>query len=165
MLVQSAILAESFERYLSDLIADSTQLRGTAVKDQGLTMITDNLFFDRAVSLIESAVSGDTLDLTTYFFAYRNESDIGAKEIFDQIIAAKNRGVRTRVFLERSSNPAVNQSITESNLKVAKQFFDAGITTIYLDPLEKISHAKFIAVSGPAHQAALIGSTNIYRAV
>ena len=163
LLVHSENLAKSFERYVGDLIEDSTQLRAVTVEDQGLSMITDNLFLERAVSLIQGAVSGDALDFTTYFFAYRNETDVDAKKIFDNILAAKERGVKVRIYLERSSNPAINQSITTSNLKVAKQFADAGITSIYLDPLEKISHAKIIRVTGPSHQAALIGSTNIYR--
>jgi hypothetical protein len=126
-------------------------------------MMTDDLFFNQALSLIGAASAGDSLDLTTYFFAYRTEGDAKAKRIYEEILAAQARGAKVRLYLERNSNLQVNQDITKANLQTAKRFEDAGVTRVYLDQEDKISHAKIIKVSGPNRNVALIGSTNIYR--
>lgn len=126
-------------------------------------MLTDNLFFEEALQLIGGATSGESLDLTTYFFAYRSDEDVKAKQVYQSLVDASHRGVKIRVLLERNNSPDVNQSITQANLQNAERFAQDGIATVYLDPTDKITHAKIIRLSSATHHVALIGSTNIYR--
>ncbi len=166
-LVDSQEIAEGFGKFVDALLADSGRLHEVFVSvplpEGKVEFLTDTLFQQKALGLIGEAQKGDALDVTTYFFAVRGESgDAKAKEIFDAIGAAQERGVDIRVYLERNDNPKINQTITEANEQVARMLNEKGIR-VYLDPPGKISHFKIIRLSGPAKKAVLSGSTNLYR--
>lgn len=163
VLVQSEKIAQALTAFVDDLVEDSTRLHAVLANDGAATMMTDDLFFDQALALIKGAGAGDSLDLTTYFFAYRTDADAKAKRIFDEVVAAQGRGAKVRIYLERNANHDVNQDITRANLQIAERLDAAGVGRVYLDPQDKISHAKIIKISGPHRNAALIGSTNIFR--
>lgn len=163
LLVESNILTGNFETFAQKLVTASGQLHNMTATDGPITLLTDSLFFENAMSLIQAAGPGDSLDVTTYFFAYRTETDLKAKMLFDAIVAAHGRGADVRIYLERNSNPKVNPSITKANKLVANRFARAGIEKIYFDPEEKISHAKIIKLRGKNRSAVLLGSTNLYR--
>ena len=174
VLVDSKKIAKDFEHYLSDVIQNPGRLSSVNSVAGKATMLTDSLYLDEALKLIKSAKNGENLVLTTYFFAAFRKGNDGqelagdekADSVFAALVTAHERGVNVRVFLERADvtpGSNLNGDITKSNLNVAQLFEEAGLTTVYMDKPDKISHAKIIKVSGERRAEALLGSTNIYR--
>jgi phosphatidylserine/phosphatidylglycerophosphate/cardiolipin synthase-like enzyme len=161
--VESEIIAGAFHGYVDSILEDSSKLVSLAIGDGPVTLITDAMYFEEGLKIINESKPGDVLDITTYFFANRTPRDAKAKQISDAIVAAFERGVQTRIYLERNSNPDVNPGITRANMQVAENFRLKGIKSIYFDSKEKISHSKIIKRSGPGGKVMLIGSTNLYR--
>ena len=174
VLVDSKKISKAFENYLNDVIQNPGMLNPLSAVSGKVTMLTDTLYYDEALKFIKSAKNGENLDLTTYFFAAFRKGNDGedlpgdekANTVFKALVAAQERGVNVRVFLERAEvrpGSNLNGDITKSNLNIARLFQEAGLTSVYFDKTDKISHAKIIKVSGDRRAEALLGSTNIYR--
>jgi len=95
---------------------------------------------DEIISVVRSASS--SIDVELYVFSYRR--------LADELIGAKERGVRVRVLLEPTlsgSNP---------NLEMAEYLGDAGIEVRWALP-SRTNHAKFAIIDG---RKVLVGSHN-----
>lgn len=163
VMVRSKSIAGAFAVFTAQLLGHGESMRHVALDHGAVTFLTDDLFLQQALAIIDSAGPGDHLDVTTYFFAFRDERDEDAQRVFDAIVAAKGRGARVRLYLERNANQRVNQAITRANLSVAARFLEAGIDA-FLDPEDKISHSKIIRLKKAEGQSVMaISSANIYR--
>lgn len=154
--------ASNFVRnYAESLKQNSMVIHPEEFGFEGTKILTDNQFLAEALNVIGEAKAGDSLNIATYFFRVDEKDDKDARRILSAIIEAKIRGAKIRVYLERNNNPDINQEITRSNLVVAKNLSDEGID-VYVDPEEKISHAKMIILDGKK-KILLQGSTNLFR--
>lgn len=154
--------AANFARaYMQALLKKSTVLYPNALSLPAVKILTDNAFLPEALKVINEANTGDTLNIATYFFRVGGEDDQDADQIFAAVVQAKNRGAKIKFYLERNTNPQVNPDITRANMNTAKRLTDAGID-VYLDPEDKISHAKIILLDGKK-KILLQGSTNLFR--
>lgn len=154
--------AANFARaYIQALRKKSTVLYPNMLSLETVKVLTDNAFLPEALKVIQEATAGDTLNIATYFFRIGGDDDQDADKIFAAVLQAKSRGANIKVYLERNTNPQVNPDITLANMYTAQRLADAGID-VYLDPVEKISHAKMILLDGKK-KILLQGSTNLFR--
>ncbi|MGZ3698530.1 MAG: phospholipase D-like domain-containing protein, partial [Bdellovibrionota bacterium] len=102
LLVNSGELGEAFTRYFDSVISDPSKMHPLTVQSGAVTLLTDTTYFETVRSLIERSSEGDSLDIGMYFFAYRTDADTQAKTLFDELVAAHQRGVKIRLLLERN---------------------------------------------------------------
>ncbi len=157
----SAKISQALHEYVQEVIAAPEEMHNHKVVDGPVLLLTDQLYFDELLKQIEVTKKGDQLGMSMYQFLYRSEADQQPKQIFDALIAAHQRGVQIEIFLNRAKDPKIQN--TEANYKVADALIKAGITQIYFDPEEKISHSKYMYRLSPTESVALISSSNIYR--
>ncbi|MEK6774531.1 MAG: phospholipase D-like domain-containing protein [Bdellovibrionota bacterium] len=160
LLVQSSKIAATILDFINRIKANSSRMHDLQITDGALGVFTDTLLFDRLTGLIDKAGVGDTLDLSMYQFLYRDNRDVQAKIVYEKLVAAKTRGAKIRVYLERTKNS--EDETFKTNSRVAELLSENGIE-VYFDPTEKISHAKFIVYVGKTEKIAIISSANYYR--
>ncbi len=154
--------AANFTRaYMQALLKNSNKLYPNALSLESVKVLTDDAFLPEALKIIGEANAGDALNIATYFFRTGGEDDQDADKILAAVLQAKTRGAKIKFYLERNTNPQVNPDITRANMNTAKRLVDAGIE-VYLDPQDKISHAKMILLDGKK-KILLQGSTNLFR--
>ncbi len=161
LLINSKELSSSIAKYVESIKRNPGEMVELDARDADLRLLTDTLHFNELRETIRSAVKGDSLLLSMYQFLYRSEQDQQAKEIQDALIEAHRRGVNVEVYLNRAVDGATQN--TDANGKVANSLFEAGITRVYLDPIDMISHSKYLIHVGATSRKAIISSVNLYH--
>jgi phosphatidylserine/phosphatidylglycerophosphate/cardiolipin synthase-like enzyme len=158
LLVKSGEIAQTLEKYIQELIADSDrEIKLESKIDNQIQVVTDQNFIPHALELIRKAT--EEICITTYLFDYpADEPQSNIAKLFQELIKAKERGVRIRIFLERSSFQ-FNEHISKKNLETAKFLSTQKIDGIQFDLPNQVTHCKIILVD---KKKALLGSTNWY---
>lgn len=166
-----------FERLWSGDHANQPTASGPSA---GVQLLTDAAFLPAARALIGRA--RDTLDIATYFLAYRaryargNDRVVGdlLEAIARQVVAA---GVKVRVFLDHNGIPgkgghtrSAQNAIASLRQRIAEGLATSGaggraddFLQVVYDPYRKISHGKILLRdAGGADSELLLGSTNLY---
>ena len=159
--VRSKKIAGAVREYVSRIISNPGQMVDMEVQDGSVRLLTDRLHFEELVGQIKRAEQGDQIGLSMYQFLYRNESDLQAKQVLDELIAAHKRGVQLEIFLNRAQDLSTQN--TGANFRVAELLLQEGVSKIYFDPEAKISHSKFLYRISGGEKVAVISSVNIYR--
>jgi len=95
---------------------------------------------DDIIALIDSAET--SIDIEMYVFTSR--------DVIEALERAKNRGVRIRIIIERST-------IGGSNAETFQELASKGFNIRYASSSYKLTHSKFMVVDG---KAVLVGSHN-----
>lgn len=161
LLVQSEKISNALRGYVDQIIAKPGQMIDMEVEDGELRLLTDRLHFNELISQIKKSQKGDQIGLAMYQFLYRNEKDLQAKQVFQELVSAHNRGVQVEIYLNRAQDLATQN--TAANLHVAELLLQEGISKVYFDPEAKISHSKFFYRIASAEKVAIISSVNIYK--
>ncbi|MDD2717228.1 MAG: phospholipase D-like domain-containing protein [Candidatus Wallbacteria bacterium] len=157
LFLESEKIGKALAGYLDSLIRDSSMDVNVQAGDSDELMITDRLFFEQALKIIESAKK--EICVATYLFAYPvDKPESHTARLFQALSAAAKRGVAVRVVLEQSAL-SFNRDINEANLKSSEFLQKQGITEIRFDDPQVISHDKIIITD---KSTALLGSTNWY---
>lgn len=158
ILVRSEKIAQSLINYMHILIADcDNNVNVESEFSEGIKLITDRLFFENALELIENAEN--ELCLSTYFFDLNEDyMHTNTGKLFQALIDACKRGVNIQIFLEQSKID-FNLHIHKTNLRTARVLASKGIKGISFDDPAIISHCKMIIAD---RKKVLMGSTNWY---
>jgi phosphatidylserine/phosphatidylglycerophosphate/cardiolipin synthase-like enzyme len=158
VLAESEVFGKRFTEFLDELAADSKVLHTSRVEDGDTIFITDDGYHSEVRKTIQGTMDDGTLDISLYYFELKDDAhDVETKEILDDLIAAHQRGVKIRIFIER--NVGFAPGITCANRRVAKRLNEAGIEGVYFDRTDKISHSKLV-ISDKKRMH--IGSANWY---
>ena len=126
-------------------------------RPEEIRVLTDSDYFPVLLGMIDKAEKN--IDLAMFLFKTsinrkrRNKPD----QIRDALVNSTKRGVRVRVFLEKSG---YDEKINETNRRVAKDLEKAGITVIFDTP-EKTTHNKMVIID---QRFSLVGSHNFTHA-
>lgn len=153
--IESEPLGKLLGSYVDTLFADASPNYPVSGQDKDVRILADATYLPAALALIRNAQT--SLDIAMYYIAYRPGKDNAVKTLLDELVNAKKRGVRVRLVLEQSSGYA--HHITAANKEAAQYLHEKGVTDIFWDRPEQISHAKYIIRDG---EEVLMGSTNWY---
>lgn len=170
-LLESATLGAAFTAYFERLWGGQEAMQAGRHVDGQTALLMDTAFYDDALDVIGKARS--SLDIGTYFLAYRKASEAGdakVKALLDGVIArndaAKKAGkpLRVRFFLDNNGiRPELHKSHTLEAAWHAREYLVArGVEEVWFDRYEQISHCKFIIRDAKARGEVLFGSTNLY---
>ncbi|MEN8143140.1 MAG: phospholipase D-like domain-containing protein [Thermodesulfobacteriota bacterium] len=126
-------------------------------RQEEIQVLADGDYLPVLLEMISKAET--SIDLAMFLFKTstnrkrRNKPD----QIRDRLINSARRGVRIRVFLEKSG---YNEKINETNRRVAKDLEKAGITVIFDTP-KKTTHNKMVVID---QRFSLVGSHNFTHA-
>jgi len=159
--IKSNKIANGLREYVNKIIAKPGEMVDMEIEDGNARVLTDRLHFNELISQIKLAQSGDVIGLSMYQFLYRNENDIQAKQVYEELLAAHKRGASLELFLNRADDLKTQNS--EANLRVAELFLQNNVQKVYFDPEGKISHSKFFYRISKTEKISMISSVNIYR--
>jgi phosphatidylserine/phosphatidylglycerophosphate/cardiolipin synthase-like enzyme len=151
--LDSATLAKAYDTYFDQLESDPTHVHPSTMKSGNVTMITDTAYEAQLLDVIKSAKT--SLDASMYDFNF-TANDPKAQEIMSALKDAMGRGVKVNLWLEQSTDTALEGQITANNEAAMKALTAAG-ATVHLDSPDQISHQKFIISDS---SEVLMGSTN-----
>lgn len=166
-LIHSEALGAAFTGWYERMWGGHEAMMPAITRDGDTAFLTDTAFYAAAEALIREAET--SLDIATYFLAYRADNRHDAKVeallrlIVERVKAQKARGktLRVRFFLDNNGiDAARQQSHTQDAACHARAFLAAhGVTEVAFDSVRQISHMKFIIRDGAE---VLFGSTNWY---
>ena len=122
-----------------------------------IQVLADGDYFPTLLAMIGKAES--SIDLAMFLFktSKKNKRRNRPDQIRDELISSAKRGIRTRVFLEKSG---YDEKINETNRRVAIDLEKAGITVIFDTP-KKTTHNKMVVID---QRFSLVGSHNFTHA-
>ena len=126
-----------------------------ATNSQTIRILADGDYFPALMELLDH--SSLSIDLTMFIFKTGKSKGNRPAQIRDGLIRANNRGVKVRVFLERSG---YDEQLNKSNRKVAGELSAAGVMVIFESP-KTTTHNKMVVVD---HRYAIVGSHNFTQA-
>ncbi len=125
LLVRSPELAKTVLEFINLVKTDGSHMHALKQSDGSVEVFTDTLLFEKLGNLIDKANSGEALDISMYQFLYRDDRDVQAKVIYEKLVAARSRGAKIRVYLERTKN--VDDPTNIANTRVAGLLSENGI--------------------------------------
>lgn len=159
--IQSETIANTLREYVNKIIQSPGEMVDMIVEDGDVRVLTDRLHFNELISQIRKTQAGDTVGFSMYQFLYRDERDVQAKQVFEELLAAHKRGALLQIFLNRAIDLKTQNS--EANLRVAELLLQNNVKKVYFDPEGKISHSKFFYRISKNEKVSMISSVNIYR--
>jgi len=123
----------------------------TATTDQAIRILADGDYFPTLIGLLNR--SDSSIDLAMFIFKTGKRRDNRPAKIRDALIRAASRGVKVRVYLERSG---YDDKLNKSNRKVAEQLTVAGVRVIFESP-KTTTHNKMVVID---RRYAIVGSHN-----
>jgi phosphatidylserine/phosphatidylglycerophosphate/cardiolipin synthase-like enzyme len=122
-------------------------------RTEEIRVLADGDYFPVLLEKIDKAEA--TIDLAMFLFKTSTNKKRSNKpdQIRDALIDSAKRGVRIRVFLEKSG---YDEKINETNRRVAKDLAKAGISVIFDTP-KKTTHNKMVIID---QRFSLVGSHN-----
>lgn len=123
-----------------------------ALPAEDVQLVTDAQYFQVAKKMIQEAKSSIHVMMFEMGY-YEKYSSSPSNLLIQELIEAKNRGVKVSVILEVREG---KDRTSERNLQTGKLLASKGVEVIY-DPLFKTTHAKWIVAD---EKLSLVGSTN-----
>ena len=153
---RNSTIANYYERYFQLLWKDPTQEpKLPPLKTESIVplAVKDDYYNELHNSLNKAS---KRIHIVMYGMRYYNEDsgypDSIVNTIFNDLIAAKKRGVEVKVLVEKSD---YNEVLNEFNEEATQYLKENGVEIRY-DPLEVITHAKLIIID----DATILGSSN-----
>jgi phosphatidylserine/phosphatidylglycerophosphate/cardiolipin synthase-like enzyme len=120
-----------------------------------ILILADSDYFPALLGKIRQAEAN--IDLTMFVFKATKSGQNRPGMIAEELIAAAQRGVQVRVFLEKSG---YDNRLNETNQFTAKRLRDKGIKVIFDSP-EITTHAKLVVID---QRYSFVGSHNFTHA-
>ena len=161
LLVDSPTFGAVLGQYFDSLVQNSGVMHPSTTVDGNIQMFTDTAYFDSLLGFLNSAQSGDRLDCSMYLFNVQDKTDPNdrAGKIMNALLAAKNRGTNVRIMLETAAG-SFGAHIVQANTRAVKQLLAGGISQVYFDLPNKISHMKFCVLTHGSTRSVTMGSSN-----
>ena len=119
--------------------------------NRSIKILADTDYFPALLELLDHSAS--SVDLAMFVFKVGKGKSNRPAMIRDALIKAAGRGVKVRVFLERSGH---DDRLNDTNLKVASQLTAGGVKVIFESP-KTTTHNKMVVID---RRHAFIGSHN-----
>lgn len=172
-LVDSEIIGKAYTKYFNKLWKSDLDMYPETTNDNISSLITDNAFYPELIKIIKNAEF--SLDIGTYFLAYRKGKEVEDKKVKDlldliiernNILKNKGKSLKVRFFIDNNGiSPEHYKNFTQRAALNARDYLlKNGITEIYFDKYEQISHCKFVIKdASTSNQEVIFGSTNLYN--
>lgn len=137
--------------------ATTTRPSVAASKDAAkVQVVTEGQIRDALLATVESAKTGDQLDVAVFYFSHR--------ALVKAIVAAQQRGVQVRVLLDPNEDAFGRKKNGIPNRQVALELHQAGVPVRWCDTHGEQCHTKMMLKQGTDGQTELIiGSANYTR--
>ena len=115
-------------------------------------VLTEKAILDATLKLIETAKSGENIDLAMFYLSER--------EIVKELIAAKQRGVNVKVLLDPNKDAFGREKNGIPNRQVASELNEAGVQVRWCNTQGEQCHSKMIIKSNAQQSEMILGSAN-----
>mgnify|MGYP003452988841 FL=1 len=115
-------------------------------------VLTEKAILDATLKLIETAKSGENIDLAMFYLSER--------EIVKGLIAAKQRGVNVKILLDRNKDAFGREKNGIPNRQVASELNEAGVQVRWCNTQGEQCHSKMILKSNTEQSEMILGSAN-----
>ena len=115
-------------------------------------VLTEKAILDATLKLIETAKSGENIDLAMFYLSER--------EIVKGLIAAKQRGVNVKVLLDPNKDAFGREKNGIPNRQVASELNEAGVQVRWCNTQGEQCHSKIILKSNAQQSEIILGSAN-----
>ena len=115
-------------------------------------VLTEKAILDATLKLIETAKSGENIDLAMFYLSER--------EIVKGLIAAKQRGVNVKVLLDPNKDAFGREKNGIPNRQVASELNEAGVQVRWCNTQGEQCHSKMILKSNIQQSEMILGSAN-----
>ena len=115
-------------------------------------VLTEKAILDATLKLIETAKSGENIDLAMFYLSER--------EIVKGLIAAKKRGVNVKVLLDPNKDAFGREKNGIPNRQVASELNEAGVQVRWCNTQGEQCHSKMIIKSNAQRSEMILGSAN-----
>ena len=115
-------------------------------------VLTEKAILDATLKLIETAKSGENIDLAMFYLSER--------EIVKGLIAAKQRGVNVKVLLDPNKDAFGREKNGIPNRQVASELNEAGVQVRWCNTQGEQCHSKMIIKSNAQQSEMILGSAN-----
>ena len=115
-------------------------------------VLTEKAILDATLKLIETAKSGENIDLAMFYLSER--------EIVKGLIAAKQRGVNVKVLLDPNKDAFGREKNGIPNRQVASELNEAGVQVRWCNTQGEQCHSKMILKSNTEQSEMILGSAN-----
>ena len=115
-------------------------------------VLTEKAILDATLKLIETAKSGENIDLAMFYLSER--------EIVKGLIAAKQRGVNVKVLLDPNKDAFGREKNGIPNRQVASELNEAGVQVRWCNTQGEQCHSKMIIKSNVQQSEMILGSAN-----
>ena len=115
-------------------------------------VLTEKAILDATLKLIETAKSGENIDLAMFYLSER--------EIVKELIAAKQRGVNVKVLLDPNKDAFGREKNGIPNRQVASELNEAGVQVRWCNTQGEQCHSKMILKSNTEQSEMILGSAN-----
>jgi hypothetical protein len=126
--------------------------------DVALQLVTEGAIKDKVLSLLASAVAGDSIDMAMFYFADR--------DIMKALLAADARGVIIRLLLDPNKDAFGREKDGSPNRQVAHELLSKSIGNInirWCNTHGEQCHSKLLIVKSGGNVSVLHGSANFTR--
>ncbi|MFO7604938.1 MAG: phospholipase D-like domain-containing protein [Desulfurivibrionaceae bacterium] len=120
-----------------------------------ILILADSEYFPVLLKKIRAA--RNSIDLTMFVFKTTNSSNNRPRLVVEELRAAASRGVKVRVFLEKSG---YDKGLNETNLHTAEILRGKGIE-VFFDSPGITTHGKLVVMD---HRFSFVGSHNLTHA-
>ena len=115
-------------------------------------VLTEKAILDATLKLIETAKSGENIDLAMFYLSER--------EIVKELIAAKQRGVNVKILLDPNKDAFGREKNGIPNRQVASELNEAGVQVRWCNTQGEQCHSKMILKSNIQQSEMILGSAN-----
>ena len=115
-------------------------------------VLTEKAILDATLKLIETAKSGENIDLAMFYLSER--------EIVKGLIAAKQRGVNVKILLDPNKDAFGREKNGIPNRQVASELNEAGVQVRWCNTQGEQCHSKMIIKSNAQQSEMILGSAN-----
>ena len=115
-------------------------------------VLTEKAILDATLKLIETAKSGENIDLAMFYLSER--------EIVKELIAAKQRGVNVKVLLDPNKDAFGREKNGIPNRQVASELNEASVQVRWCNTQGEQCHSKMIIKSNVQQSEMILGSAN-----
>ena len=115
-------------------------------------VLTEKAILDATLKLIETAKSGENIDLAMFYLSER--------EIVKGLIAAKQRGVNVKVLLDPNKDAFGREKNGIPNRQVASELNEASVQVRWCNTQGEQCHSKMILKSNTEQSEMILGSAN-----
>ncbi|MBP6113208.1 MAG: phospholipase D family protein [Acinetobacter sp.] len=115
-------------------------------------VLTEKAILDATLKLIETAKSGENIDLAMFYLSER--------DIVKGLIAAKQRGVNVKVLLDPNKDAFGREKNGIPNRQVASELNESGVQVRWCNTQGEQCHSKMILKSNIQQSEMILGSAN-----